>query len=264
MLTTAPGMASILEEDVRSSVECIVYLCNRLHIMEPGTVCHSKWETLKTTALQGLFDPTLRPRLDKLFVESSRLVAAELVGRVTWPLARVFVYLFATHLTATLVHNGIQLDPNNVIQYLDSADVIATVCPTDKYLASIDKTRQLLMKVLDGNLTADEMAELKTATIWQTRNFIYHFQPDTLPRIAISEIGTSPLIMSHLLSAGIDTTATSTVEQGGSQELADSEVFQGLKDTVVCSSASIEINYKIKMSLLLLDEFKGSCGSLSV
>jgi hypothetical protein len=128
--TTPPGMAYILQEDVRSSVDCIVYLCNKLHINQPGTVCHSKWETLKTTALRGLFDVTLRPRLNELFVESSRLLAAELAARVTWPIAQVYVFLFVVQLTATVVLQGNQIYSSSVLRYIESADVIAGVCPT--------------------------------------------------------------------------------------------------------------------------------------
>jgi hypothetical protein len=243
-------MAQILEEDVHSSVDCVVYLCNKLHINQPGTACHSKWETLKTTALQALFDSTLRTTVDKLIAESTGLLAAELAARVTWPIAQVYVFLFVVQLTATVVLQGDQLHSSSVLRYIESADVIASVCPTEKYLASIEKTRHLLMRILEGSITADELSELATTTVWQTRYFIYHFQPDTLPSVRLSEIATSPLpLMSQLLGA---VNGTSTVEQGVFHGLADSDTFKGLKDTIM-SMKEVVAAYPFRIFLKVMN-----------
>jgi hypothetical protein len=240
-------MAQILEEDVHSSVDCVVYLCNKLHINQPGTACHSKWETLKTTALQALFDSTLRTTVDKLIAESTGLLAAELAARVTWPITHVFVCLFTTYLTATLLHNHISPNTDNVLQYVDNSDVIARVCPTEKYLASIEKTRHLLMKNLDGSITDDEFSELTTAAIWQTRNFIYHFQPDTLPSVKISEISTSPLPLASQLLGALNNT-----EQNRSHGLADSDIFQEMKD-IVMSMKAVVAAYPFRVFLKIMN-----------
>ena len=229
-------MATLLEEDIVASIDCVDHLCGKLNIVQPGSLCYLKWQTLKESVMQivKVVDTSSRRQLEELFMETARAIAAELAGRVAWSVAQVYVYTFSVQLIANLSYRSAQPGADNAVRYMEGVDVIAKVCPTDRFVASTDRVRQLLMKSLDGDINGDDMRQLAAAALWQTRNFIYHFQPNTLSTTGkLEDLARSclkPEVDSEQLS--IDPTA---VHMTVPETANSSELSRSVREALVCT-----------------------------
>lgn len=243
LLTTHPEMMSVQQEDIFAASSCVEYLTSRLGVMLPGSNCRSSWNRLKQSAHKYVSSrcTSVSPlQLDDMFVENARQLATELALRVPWDVAEIFVHLFAFQRTAGIVGSGNLPFGDNMTNYLASSEMIGLVCPSDRFLGSIAFSRGLLMKSFDCALTAVEMHDLAQAVIWQTRNFIYHFEPDSLPfseqlptdyLLQQADSGARPSTESAMEAISIDVAATSAQTIVCSPEPAES--LSSIRETMV-------------------------------
>jgi hypothetical protein len=181
LLVTHEDLMPVLQEDIHTASECVEYLASRLGVMLPGSDCRSSWNSLKQLASNYQSMPVFQGELDDRFVKNARELATELAMKLSWPVVDVFVRLFTFQRTAGIVGSGVMPEGDNLTNYLDSSEAIASLCPSDQFLNSVATCRGLMLKSFDCTLTPAEMYKLAQEVIWQTRNFIYHFQPDLLP-----------------------------------------------------------------------------------
>ena len=234
LLITHEDMMPILQEDILAASDCVEFLASRLGVMLPGSDCRSSWNNLKQSAHKYQSMPVFRAQLDDMFVENARKLAADLAMRFHWTVVEVFVHVFAFQRIAGIVGSGVIPQGDNLANYLESSEVIASVCPSDQFLSSVATCKGLLLKSFDCTLTPVEIYKLAQELIWQTRNFIYHFQPDSLsyseylPTTGhVPELGTGLLseTESHELLSGIE-----------SQEIADEDALVTAQSVVDCST----------------------------
>ncbi|XP_062505433.1 uncharacterized protein LOC134182100 isoform X2 [Corticium candelabrum] len=177
LLTTHDDLMPVLQEDILAAADCVEYLTAKMGVMLDGSECRLSWNRLKQAAQDCFIRRLSRDRLDDMFVDHARQLAAELYLTLPDDIAEIFVPLFSFQRTALIVGHGSLPVGDDVMNYLTSSEFVALVCPSDRFLSSIAVSKGLLMKSLDSTLTAVEMHDFAQVIIWQTRNFIYHFEP---------------------------------------------------------------------------------------
>ena len=181
---TPPKSLDLLEEDIYAGMDCVEYLALRLDIMQPGD-CRSAWYTAKQivkkyVSSRGRNQQGVLSDLNEVYCDVSRQMDLELSLRVSRELVAVFSYAYSIQQTARVCISGEMLSIENMSSYLDSCDAMHPDCMSERWKDNTDRVRHLLLKSFDEALSRDEILKVAEIAIWQSRNFIYHFQPQVI------------------------------------------------------------------------------------
>jgi hypothetical protein len=182
-LGTPLGMLPIMEEDICAASSCIDFITARLQVMVSGSPLHAQWIKLKKSAVTyatSMGSSMEFCQIGQLFYQVGSLLTTEINVILPSEVATVFVHLSNVVFMTGVAANDQQPVPNTMATYFDSCETLCMVCPTEKFQNSIDTVRACLMKTSDGPLSLTVLDEIAKATIWQTQNFIYHFDPASL------------------------------------------------------------------------------------
>ena len=243
-------MLHIVEEEVNASSSCIDFITARLHVMVPGSPLHAQWNNLKKSAVTYTtsFGTSMEFRqIEQLFGQVGGQLAAEVNAILPSEVAAVFGRLFGVVLVAGVAATDQQPVPYTTAAYLDSCETLCVVCPTEEFQSSIDTVRACLMKTFDGPLSSDDLDEIAKTAIWQTQNFIYHFEPATLSHvmesvhIVLKDVPTSEDSLSEKLSSlqTRQTVPLRTDEDGSTESVelqpqsCPPDVIQSLREAMV-------------------------------
>ena len=186
----------ILEEDIHTGLDCVEFLARKLELLQSGSggdKSWSLWRELRQAALKCISSEKrleLVAELKSKVNEVSNQFQLQLALRVNHSLVQLFNYVGIVQLTAGVCISGEMLVPDNIRRYMDCYDDMPPNCMSGRYMESVDKIRELLLRSFDAPLTRPEVIQIAKTAIWQTRNFIYHFHPEvvTNPQCPLSSL----------------------------------------------------------------------------
>ncbi|XP_062518416.1 uncharacterized protein LOC134193591 isoform X2 [Corticium candelabrum] len=224
LLTTRDDLMPVLQEDILAAGQCVEHLTAKMGVMLEGSECRLSWNRLEQAAQERFAGHSLNDQLENMFVEHAKQLLQEIRLKVPTVIAEILSKLFDLHRTASIVGHDKLLVGEDLSNYLDCSDFIGFVCPTDRFSSSIAVSKALLMKSLDSSLTAVEMRNVAQAVIWQTRNFIYHFEPDMI--VSADSLPLTTLESNTLTtSSTTDTTNESSEEESASENIYSASVY---------------------------------------
>ena len=188
--TASKDSLNLLREDIYAGMDCVEYLALHLDIMQTNGDCRAAWYKAKQTiqkytlsANQGEHSLYLLSELSSIHGEVSQQMDFELTLRVSKEMVGVFSYPYFVQTLAQSGVSGDTLNVDNVFQYLDNWDKMPPNCMSERWVEGVEKIRQLLFKSFDEPLAKEEALKVVEISIWQSRNFIDHFQPSAINEV---------------------------------------------------------------------------------
>ena len=177
-MTTSVRTLELVIEDVHSGLECCEYLFSKLNIMVSGGSYRQQWHEAKQAIISYMDKrvPSFMEELKGRLSEVTSQVAMELSRTLSLDLVAVFNYMYAVQLAAGICVGGEMLATGNISRYLDSFDDMPGACMSERYMESVEKIRSIMLRSFDVTLPRVDVLKIGEIAIWQSRNFIYHFQ----------------------------------------------------------------------------------------
>jgi hypothetical protein len=211
IMTTSLQNLEVVAEDIHSGLECCEYIFAKLNIMAFDRRCRQHWHETKQAVISYMENqvPSFIEELKGHFSEATSQVARELSRSVSQRLVAIFNYIYAVQLTAGICLSGGMLSAQNIARYLDSFDDMPGACMSQRYMESVEKIRAIMLRSFDMALPRVDVLKVGEIAVWQSRNFIYHFQSQFVdgsqPNPLIQErlaIGRPTVINNNEMSSG--------------------------------------------------------------